>query len=190
MVRRYLTDEEHHSILDSTDDVLGAASACACTPDAQVTNQAVFLGSDGFPLFVAALAARVTSDVAAMTHTSGAVWRTVGGGQRFNHLLINEYYPGEGILAHVDLPHRFADGIVGLSLGAAVVFRLAPVDEDGVADAGYTGDAGDVSKGCDVLLLPGDLYVLEGDARWGWTHRIDAVESDEWRGQRIIRGRR
>lgn len=192
VVRRYLTDEEHHDLLDAADDVLGASCASSDGSPGEATslpaNQAVFLGSDSFPPFVTALAMRVADDMTRMPHV-GPVWSAVGEGPRFNHLLVNEYYPGEGILAHVDLPHRFADGIVGISLGAATVFRLAPASED-TAAAGYTGDAGDVSRGCDVLLLPGDLYALEEDARWLWTHRIDAVDRDVWRDHWIVRGRR
>lgn len=104
---------------------------------------------------------------------------------------------------------RFADGIAAVSLGssAVMVFRLAgpgqaaagremswqaatwkkprlpavTADEDAVGD-----DTGAVR----VLLLPGDLLCLEGDARWKWTHEIEPVAADLWGGTSYRRARR
>lgn len=66
----------------------------------------------------------------------------------FDQLTVNMYAPGEGITAHVDL-ERFEDGIAIVSLGCAAVM--------------------DFTRGeCHerLLLQPGDVLLLEGDARW------------------------
>ena len=106
---------------------------------------------------------------------------------------------GQGICAHVDLA-AFADGIASVSLGAAVVMDFAHV-ADGRSAA--------------VLLRPGDLLTLHGEARYDWTHgcapvvvgaarcacaagltprlcacSIAAREADEWEGAALPRGHR
>ena len=67
----------------------------------------------------------------------------------FDQLTANVYEPGEGICAHVDL-HKFEDGIAIVSLGSAAVmdFTFGSCHER-------------------LLLRPGDVLLLEGDARWG-----------------------
>lgn len=207
VVRQYLDDTDHHNLLDCADAILYSPPppACQCCHNhdvaeasAQATeatdgtgvnldaNQAVFLGADGFPALVGTLAACVARDLAGLAHT-GHVWERAS--PVFNHGLINEYYPGDGIKQHVDLPHRFADGIVGISLGAAIVFWLTPVEPEVVLDACVAMVAPAVDD-VGVLLLPGDLYALEGDARWKWAHRIEPIEREEWQGVTIDRGRR
>ena len=42
----------------------------------------------------------------------------------------------------------------------------------------------------DVLLEPGDLLLLRGEARYGWAHGIAARMEDAWAGRRIVRGKR
>lgn len=66
----------------------------------------------------------------------------------FDQLTANVYEPGEGICAHVDL-HKFEDGIAIVSLGSAAVmdFTFGSCHER-------------------LLLRPGDVLLLEGDARW------------------------
>ena len=99
---------------------------------------------------------------------------------------------GQGICAHVDLA-AFADGIASVSLGAPGVMDFVHV-EDG--------------RKASVLLAPGDLLTMHGEARYGWTHgcvrlrgshaacvlltqrSIAARESDEWEGATVPRGHR
>lgn len=103
--------------------------------------------------------------------------------------ILNCYHPGQGILAHVDLPERYADGIVGLSLLSSTVmeFRKAKADPSGTRTMEATAYA--------VRLRPGDVYVLSGEARWDWTHEIpyrdeDLVEDENGRTMRVRRGLR
>ena len=90
----------------------------------------------------------------------------------------------------------FADGIASVSLSAPVVMDFAHV-EDG--------------RKASVLLAPGDLLTMHGEARYRWTHgcvrlrgshgvrpfdanatqrSIAARESDEWEGATVPRGHR
>lgn len=103
--------------------------------------------------------------------------------------ILNCYHPGQGISAHVDLPERYADGIVGLSLLSSTVmeFRKADADPSGTQTTAATAYA--------VRLRPGDVYVLSGEARWDWTHEIpyqdeDLVEDENGRTTRVRRGLR
>ncbi|KAJ1722307.1 hypothetical protein LPJ53_003257 [Coemansia erecta] len=85
----------------------------------------------------------------------------------FDQAIMNMYGAGEGIGDHVDL-RRFMDGICGVSFGAPAVMRLARVT-DGARQERYAEEA----EGEDALYVevrPGDVYVLEGEARWRWTH--------------------
>lgn len=88
----------------------------------------------------------------------------------FDQLTVNVYAPGEGIRPHVDL-ERFEDGIAILSLGSAAVMV-------------FTKDE------CHerLLLQPGDVLLLEGDARYDWKHGIGAVATEHFGGLHIKRG--
>jgi len=104
---------------------------------------------------------------------------------------------GQGICEHVDLA-AFGDGIASVSLGASVVMDFAHVDD---------------GRKAAVLLAPGDLLTMHGDARYRWTHgcvllacshpgvrpfyaaarfqrSIAAREADEWEGATVPRGHR
>lgn len=76
--------------------------------------------------------------------------------------IFNLYRPGMGITPHIDLPHRYEDGIVGLSLVGSTVMD-------------FTRD-GEVLS---LLLRPGDVYVLSGEARYDWKHGI-AYREEDW----------
>eukprot|EP00884_Botryococcus_braunii_P010996 jgi/Botrbrau1/19899/Bobra.0059s0020.1 len=78
----------------------------------------------------------------------------------FDQLTINTYLPGEGLKAHVDLP-RFDDGICIVSLGSAAVMQFYYKAFE------YP-----------VLLEPGDVLLLSGEARMCWTHGIQARNLD------------
>lgn len=80
----------------------------------------------------------------------------------FNQLLarqviINLYSPGEGITPHIDLPHRYADGILGVSLCGGCVMDLQHRE---------TGEKHH------IYLPPRTVYCLAGEARWEWSHGI------------------
>jgi hypothetical protein len=102
--------------------------------------------------------------------------------------ILNLYAPGQGISPHVDLPARYGDGILGISLLSSTVmeFRSASApsrsDESGLPPPTHA-----------VRLRPGDIYVLSGPARWEWLHGIphreeDVVEDEAGRPVRVRRG--
>ena len=42
----------------------------------------------------------------------------------------------------------------------------------------------------EVLLEPGDLLLLHGEARHSWMHGISETTTDTWQGRQIPRGKR
>ncbi|CAH2071952.1 unnamed protein product [Thlaspi arvense] len=98
----------------------------------------------------------------------------------FDQLIVNLYQPGEGICAHVDLL-RFEDGIAIVSLESPCVMRFSPVEEK-------EEDEGVV----DVLLSPGSLILMSGDARYRWKHEINRkqIGFQVWEGKEIDQKRR
>lgn len=79
-------------------------------------------------------------------------------------VIINLYPPGEGISPHIDLPHRYADGILGVSLcgGCVMVLRHAKTGEEH-----------------HVYLGANTVYCLIGEARWDWSHGIEGTKVDK-----------
>lgn len=94
----------------------------------------------------------------------------------FDQMIVNSYQPGEGIGPHVDLA-RFEDGIAVLSLLSASVMRFRKCEKP--------------AEKVDVLLSPGDMILLSGDARYKWTHEINRDEKEQvWAGEVLKQGRR
>lgn len=109
---------------------------------------------------------------------AGVCLRLVGEGyfERLpDQVIANEYLPGQGISAHVDCVPCFADRIASLSLLSAceMVFRPAAGGEH-----------------CGLTLEPGSLLVMEGAARYDWTHEIPARTADIVDGTKRFHGRR
>lgn len=75
--------------------------------------------------------------------------------------IFNLYLPGEGITPHIDLPHRYEDGVIGISLLSTTVMEFS---RNQVRHS--------------LVLRPGDIYILEGEARDFWKHEIVAREGD------------
>lgn len=108
-------------------------------------------------------------------------------------IILNRYLPGEGISDHVDLLGRYGDGIIGVSLGSGCVmrFRKVPLAEERAGAAagdtagmyGYgsvsvsSNDAVEIEE-YGVWLPPNSVIVLEGDARYRWTHGIAKTYGD------------
>jgi len=72
-------------------------------------------------------------------------------------VIINEYLPGQGINAHTDHKKLFGDVVCSLSLLSEVPMVFARGDES-----------------IEIPLLRRSLVVLSGDARYEWTHCIEA----------------
>ncbi len=84
---------------------------------------------------------------------------------RFGSALVAEYRPGTPLGWHRDVPDH--EEIVGVSLAAPARMRLRrypPVQP----------------RAADVLsldLAPRSIYLLRGEARWGWQHSIAPTEA-------------
>ncbi|KAE9589779.1 hypothetical protein Lal_00021562 [Lupinus albus] len=94
----------------------------------------------------------------------------------FDQMIVNQYQPGEGICAHVDLL-RFEDGIAIVSLESSCVMHFSSVDNELVS--------------VPVLLNPGSLVVMSGEARYRWKHEINRKPGFQtWEGRELDQMRR
>ncbi|KNC54709.1 2OG-Fe(II) oxygenase family Oxidoreductase [Thecamonas trahens ATCC 50062] len=75
-----------------------------------------------------------------------------------NQVLANKYMPGNGIGYHVDRIDLFGDVIIGVNLVVPTKFTLKSVAEP--------------EERVSVVMAPGSVYVLSGEARFGWRHGI------------------
>jgi alkylated DNA repair dioxygenase AlkB len=92
-----------------------------------------------------------------------------------DQVIINEYEPGQGIAAHVDSLKSFGGSVLSVSLGSPCVMIFAhPSTKEQVP----------------LLLEPGSLLVMQGEARSLWKHGIPARKQDVYQGQIIRRERR
>lgn len=93
-------------------------------------------------------------------------------------MIINHYTPPEGISAHVDLPTRFDDGIMILSMESGIGMEFTRDDHDG-----DDGDESPTRTGTPtrtrieqvhlyLYLPPLSCVILSGEARWKWKHGI------------------
>ena len=87
---------------------------------------------------------------------------------------INEYEPGQGIARHRDC-RCFGATIAVISLLSPCVMVWTPTPP---------------GHSVPVLLYPGSLLLLQGEARSRWRHSIPARQSDVVDGVRIMRKRR
>ncbi|KAJ2951342.1 hypothetical protein O0L34_g5744 [Tuta absoluta] len=84
-----------------------------------------------------------------------------------NHVLVNEYHPGQGIMAHEDGP-LFHPVIATLSLGSHIVLRLYQKTKEGEErrEAGA------------LLLEPRSLLILKDELYKDHLHAIEEVKCD------------
>jgi alkylated DNA repair dioxygenase AlkB len=86
-----------------------------------------------------------------------------------DHVLLRRYERGVGTEPHIDR-EAYGPIVAGLTLGSSRIFHL--------------------TRGrsrLEALLLPGDLYVMTGAARYRWRHGIPARLEDEFGGVRFPR---
>jgi alkylated DNA repair dioxygenase AlkB len=92
----------------------------------------------------------------------------------FDQLLVNEYFPGQGIALHKDY-EPFDRTVVSLSLLSDCVMDFQHV-KSGQRES--------------MLLERRSLLVLSDVARYEWQHGIAARKTDRWQGTTIPRSRR
>ncbi|CAM9176823.1 unnamed protein product [Ascophyllum nodosum] len=82
---------------------------------------------------------------------------------RPDQMTLNEYKPGQGISPHVDTHSAFEDGLASLSLGSGCVMDMRHPDGSRVKN---------------VYLPRRSLLVMEGAARYEWSHGIASRKTD------------
>lgn len=92
-----------------------------------------------------------------------------------DQLIVNEYEPGQGIAAHVDCVPCFDDTVLSISLGSGCVMVMSKRGRE---------------EKVPLLLEPGALLVMTGEARYDWLHGIPARKTDRHDGRVLTRGRR
>lgn len=109
------------------------------------------------------------ADLATRLHADGHAPATL------DQLIVNEYEPGQGIASHVDCVPCFDDTVLSISLGSSCVMVMTRREGE---------------EKVPLLLEPGALLVIEGEARYDWLHGIPARKTDR-HGTRVLkRGRR
>ena len=101
------------------------------------------------------------------------------GEKKPNHVLVNEYLPGQGIMPHTDGP-LFHPVITTISLGSHTVLNFHEkmnneVNSDDTADK----TTGSKEKVMSVLLEPRSLFVVMNDLYENYLHSIDELRTDE-----------
>lgn len=102
------------------------------------------------------------------------------GDKKANHVLVNEYLPGQGIMPHTDGP-LFHPVITTISLGSHTVLNFYDrLDSDEVdAEDSQLSSVKQRQKKLSVLLEPRSLLVVKDDLYHKHLHSIDELKSDE-----------
>ena len=91
-----------------------------------------------------------------------------------NHVLINDYLPGEGIMHHTDGP-LYRDYVVILSLGSSAMMSFRANLK--TSEIGLKAQH-DIAK---VFLLPRSALLFLGETYSDFLHGIEAITHDEFR---------
>ena len=111
-----------------------------------------------------------------------------------DQVIVNEYCPGQGIARHIDCEPCFGDTVATLSLGSGCVMEFSKTTDKANHPAKASPNEPNrvrvVATRVPVWLLPRSVVTMTGEARYQWCHGIPARKSDEWEGERYLRGRR
>lgn len=92
-----------------------------------------------------------------------------------DQVIINEYEPGQGITNHIDCVPCFGNTIISLSLGSHCLMDFIHSQSQ---------------EKLPILLSPGSIIVMQGNARYNWQHGIAARKKDKYEGRELLRSRR
>lgn len=99
-----------------------------------------------------------------------------------NHVLINEYRPGEGIMPHED-GSAYAPVVATVSLGASLCLELTPKPTSAGGSDNKVDSEDDLAKTYSIptriFQEPRSLLITTGDAYRGLMHGIASIEVDE-----------
>ncbi|KAI9329921.1 hypothetical protein DFJ73DRAFT_631127, partial [Zopfochytrium polystomum] len=96
-------------------------------------------------------------------------------GAKFNHCLVNEYLPGQGIMPHEDGP-AYLPIVATVSLGSHTVLTFSP--HRGRDDILETTDTCTIGPNGCVFLPRRSLVVVTQDLYERFLHGIDEIEED------------
>jgi len=98
-----------------------------------------------------------------------------------NHIILNEYLPGQGIMPHQDGPAYYPT-VATLSLGSHALFHYyrykPPTDTGDAEDASQTGRVIDTQPILSVLLEPRSLIITQSALYESHLHGIDGITQD------------
>jgi alkylated DNA repair dioxygenase AlkB len=90
----------------------------------------------------------------------------------FNQCIVNNYFVGQGISQHIDLPSF--GGVIGcFTIGSGTTMKFT-----------YNGEHKE------IYVKPNSLYIMSGDSRYVWSHSMPVKKSDVVNGIKIKRDRR
>lgn len=93
-----------------------------------------------------------------------------------NHVLINEYNPGEGIMPHED-GAAYSPVVATISLDAPIVLDIYQKRSEDDEDAESNSAKADVAQR--ILQEPGSLLITTGEAYTSLLHGISPIMEDE-----------
>ncbi|KAF8999873.1 hypothetical protein BDQ17DRAFT_1400671 [Cyathus striatus] len=134
----------------------------------ELTNKGVLV-VDLLPPFV-----RIYPDIISRLRATG-IFKSSPHGEP-NHIIMNEYLPGQGIMPHEDGP-RYHPVVATISLGSHCVFnyyRYKGYD----LDSGEEGRSIDTEPALSILLEPRSLVISSGTMYTEHLHGIDEREED------------
>ncbi|KAJ9598243.1 hypothetical protein L9F63_011064 [Diploptera punctata] len=121
-------------------------------------------------------------------HPRGMIWLTVFtervgklnlfGGKQPNHVLVNEYLPGQGIMPHLDGP-LFYPTVTTISCGSNAKLEFFEPRADNDNSSHFEESAQQIAS---LLLERRSLVVLQDDMYTKYLHSIAEVHSDTIQG--------
>lgn len=98
--------------------------------------------------------------------------------QKANHVLVNEYRPGQGIMPHTDGP-LFFPLIMTISCGSHTILEFSKREKHNDGDSEETANVTSKREILFKLILePRSLLVLKNELYSDYLHSIEEVESD------------
>ncbi|KIK43661.1 hypothetical protein CY34DRAFT_81330 [Suillus luteus UH-Slu-Lm8-n1] len=104
-----------------------------------------------------------------------------------NHIILNEYHPGQGIMPHEDGP-SYHPVVATISLGSHTVFHYYRYnDKDSLSvDPGSMGRSVDPAPLLSLFLEPRSVVVTTGEFYTTHLHGIDEVDADTFAGDGFL----
>ncbi|KAG2078444.1 hypothetical protein BDR04DRAFT_1086770 [Suillus decipiens] len=105
-----------------------------------------------------------------------------------NHVILNEYYPGQGIMPHEDGP-SYHPVVATISLGSHTIFHYYRynTDKDSSSDdPGSMGHSIDPVPLLSLFLEPRSVVITTGELYTKHLHGIDEVEVDTFTGDGFL----